>query len=140
MAGIITGKNIYEIFTAINRLDTSVSPDMIYNKGKPNSKIQDILNSIITEIYLEPGTEETNLRTNWEYIKNPIINNENLLKYIEDFPGINESNKYLILSRIGELDRKTTLEKYTKKVHEIIRSISLKTITEANIYKNLKYY
>jgi uncharacterized membrane protein YgaE (UPF0421/DUF939 family) len=133
-------KNVYEIFTVIDRLDNNIDPKVVYSKGKPNNKIQEILNNIINELHLVPGSGEINIRDNWEKMKNPSINTDNLINYIDNSNDIHESNKYLIKSRIKELDNQTTMEKFTKEVHNIIKDISVKNITEANIYNNLRYY
>lgn len=140
IAGLMIGKTVYEIFTVINRIDPDVTPRMIYNKGKPNSKIQEILNNIISEIYLDPTTSEIYLRDNWEKIKNPTINIEKLVDYIQNTKDIHDKNKYIIINRINDIDKQTSIEKFTKEVHNIIKDISLKNITEANILNNLRYY
>lgn len=140
ITGLIINRNVYDIFTVIDSLDNNVDPEIVYSKGKPNNKIQEILNNIINELYLSPGSEEINIRENWEKMKKPTINVDNLINYIDNSNDIHESNKYLIKSRIKELNNQTTMEKFTKEVHSIIKDISVKNITEANIYNNLRYY
>lgn len=140
ITGLMLHRNVYEIFTVIDRLDNNIDPKVVYSKGKPNNKIQEILNNIINELHLAPGSEEINIRDNWEIMKNPSINTDNLINYIDNSGDIHESNKYLIKSRIKELNKQTTIEKFTKEVHSIIKDISVKNITEANISNNLRYY
>jgi hypothetical protein len=100
ITGLMIHKNVYEIFTVIDRLDSNVDPKVVYSKGKPNNKIHEILNNIINELHLTPGSEEINIRDNWEKMKNPSINIDNLINYIDNSNDIHESNKYLIKSRI----------------------------------------
>ncbi len=140
IVGLMIGKTVHEIFTVINRIEPDVTPKMIHNKGKPNSKIQEILNNIISEIYLDPETSEIHLRENWEKIKNPTINIEKLIDYIQDTKDIHDKHKYIIINRINDIDKQTSIEKFTKEVHNIIKDISLKNITETNILNNLRYY
>ena len=88
----------------------------------------------------DPATNEIFLRDNWEKIKNPVINIEKLVDYIQGTKDIHDKNKYIIINRINDIDKQMSIEKFTKEVHNIIKDISLKNITETNILNNLRYY
>lgn len=140
VAGLIIGKSVFEIFTCVNAIDNQVSPDLIYHKGKPTNKVQEVLSGIITSLYLQPGTPELNLRINWEKILSPKINITYLVEFLTANQDIGESSKYLIFQEIKDLNPHTSIEKFTKSVHLIIRSHSIRTVPENSIKKTLRFY
>lgn len=150
IVGLYMGISVFDIYTIINDvLEThptmsvyKIMPSMIHDGNVPNQKVQDILNPIIKNLPLHES--QSIIRENWNRMRFPNINIENLVEYLKSIQ-MDASLRFKIISSIEDLSNNIvkkglTIERFAREVYTILKSQTMKIpITEKDIKALLEY-